>query len=297
VLTRLAIAAVLACIPAGCAGSDEERGSDPGSAGDPPAKTQNPSPPAPDAPVPHAPAALAERLVTTHRALDDAIARWRVEGDTDRGRSPRELTLYALDEQRIHLLLAKRRELAARVLPRTPGRIAAHVRATLRAKRELNALYVPVTRSHWRTGPAAPAGELLGYYREARRRFGVPVHVLAAVNFVESAFGRLRNTSTAGAQGPMQFIPSTWAAYGMGGNIRDPRDAILGAANYLHASGAPGDLRGALYAYNPSSHYVNAVLAYAERIRRDPRALFSYYAWQVYVRTKEGTRRITGPGL
>ncbi len=113
------------------------------------------------------------------------------------------------------------------------------MRATLRAKRELNALYVPVTRSHWRTGTAAPAGELLRFYREARRRFGVPVHVLAAVNLVESAFGRLRNTSTAGAQGPMQFIPSTWAAYGMGGNIRDPRDAILGAANYLHASGAP----------------------------------------------------------
>jgi membrane-bound lytic murein transglycosylase B len=182
------------------------------------------------------------------------------------------------------------------VLDRTPGRIAAHVRATLRAKRHLNRLYVPVTRRHWRTGPAAPAGELLRFYREARRRFGVPVHVLAAVNFVESAFGRLRNTSTAGAQGPMQFIPSTWAAYGMGGNIRDPHDAILGAANYLSASGAPGDVRGALYAYNPSSDYVNAVLAYADRIRRDPRAFFSYYAWQVYVRTTRGTERVTGPG-
>ena len=121
--------------------------------------------------------------------------------------------------------------------------------------------------------------------------------MLAAVNLIESAFGRLRNTSTAGAQGPMQFIPSTWAAYGMGGDIRDPRDAILGAANYLHASGAPRDIRRALYAYNPSDHYVNAVLAYAERIRRDPRALFSYYSWQVYVRTTAGTRRITGPGL
>jgi membrane-bound lytic murein transglycosylase B len=125
----------------------------------------------------------------------------------------------------------------------------------------------------------------------------VQVHVLAAVNLVESAYGRLRNTSTAGAQGPMQFIPSTWDAYGMGGDVRDPRDAILGAANYLSASGAPGDIRGALYAYNPSADYVNAVLAYAERIRRDPRAFFSYYAWQVYVRTTAGTRRITGPGL
>jgi soluble lytic murein transglycosylase-like protein len=235
--------------------------------------------------------------VTTHRALDAAVERWRHEGDLLRGAPPRDVTLYALDEQRIHLLLAKRRRLAARVLSRTPGRVAAHVRATLRAKRALNALYVPVARAHWRTGPAAPAGELLGFYREAKRRFGVPVHVLAAVNFIESAFGRLRNTSTAGAQGPMQFIPSTWAAYGLGGDIRDPRDSILGAANYLHASGAPRDVPRALFAYNPSRHYVDAVLAYADRIRRDRRAFLSYYSWQVYVRTTAGTRRITGPGV
>jgi soluble lytic murein transglycosylase-like protein len=253
-------------------------------------------PPVPDASIPRGPTALADRLTTTHRGLDAAVARWREDGDIDSGGPPDDVTLYALDEQRIHLVLAKRRALAARVLTRVPGQVAAHARGTLRAKRALNALYVPVTRSHWRTGRARPAGELLGYYREARQRFGVPVHVLAAVNFVESAFGRLRNTSTAGAQGPMQFIPSTWAAYGMGGDIRDPRDAILGAANYLHASGAPGDVRRALYAYNPSAHYVNAVMAYADRIRRDRRALFSYYAWQVYVRTTEGTRRITGPG-
>jgi membrane-bound lytic murein transglycosylase B len=286
VLTRLILCVVLASVSAGCA-----------SDADPSARRQAAPPPAPDSAIPRDAAALADRLTATHRALDAAIERWRGEGDPRRGAPPRDVTLYALDEQRLHLLLAKRRELASRVLARTPGRLAAHVRATLRAKSALNALYVPVTRSHWRTGRARPAGQLLAFYREARRRFGVPVHVLAAVNLIESAFGRLRNTSTAGAQGPMQFIPSTWAAYGMGGDIRDPRDAILGAANYLHASGAPADIRGALYAYNPSDHYVNAVLAYAERIRRDRRAFFSYYSWQVYVRTTAGTRRITGPGL
>jgi membrane-bound lytic murein transglycosylase B len=291
VLTRLTIVALLALAVAGCARSEDP---DDPAAG---RELQAEAPPAPDAPIPRQPAALAERLTATHRALDAAIARWRAEGDVRSARPPRDVTLYALDEQRIHLLLSKRRQLAADVLARTPGRIAAHARATLRAKRELSALYVPVTRRHWRTGPAAPAGALLDHYREARRRFGVPVHVLAAVNLVESAYGRLRNTSTAGAQGPMQFIPSTWAAYGMGGDIRDPRDAILGAANYLHASGAPRDISAALYAYNPSNHYVRAVLAYADRIRRDLRAFFSYYAWQVYVRTTEGTRRITGPGL
>jgi soluble lytic murein transglycosylase-like protein len=280
------ISALLACVALGCsspAGPQAERGEEP--------------PPGPDSAIPRHPGALADRLTATHLALDAAIERWREEGDIRTGGPPREVTLLALDEQRIHLLLAKRRRLAARVLALAPGTIAAHVRATLRAKRDLNALYVPVTRSHWRTGAAPPAGELLRFYREARRRFGVPMHVLAAVNFVESAFGRLRNTSTAGAQGPMQFIPSTWASYGMGGNIRDPHDAILGAANYLHASGAPRDIRRALFSYNPSSHYVNAVLAYAERIRRDRRAFLSYYSWQVYVRTTAGTRRITGPGL
>jgi membrane-bound lytic murein transglycosylase B len=133
------------------------------------------------------------------------------------------------------------------------------------------------------------------YYRGAQRRFGVGWPVLAAINFVESAFGRLRNSSAAGAQGPMQFIPSTWEAYGLGGDINDPHDAILGAANYLRANGAPGRLREALYRYNPSALYVNAVLAYTERIRRDPRAFLAYYSWQVFVRAPDGTRRITGP--
>jgi soluble lytic murein transglycosylase-like protein len=294
---RLVIAAMLASALAGCAGSDDGRPSASAAGGEPGMQAGSPPPPGPEAPIPRHRAALAERLTSTHRALDAAIAEWRRGRDAASERPPEEVTLYALDEQRIHLLLTARRRLAVGVLARAPGRIAAHVRATLRAQRELRALHVPVSRSHWRTGPAAPVSELLRFYREAQRRFGVPVRVLAAVNLVESAFGRLRNTSTAGAQGPMQFIPSTWAAYGLGGDIRDPHDAILGAANYLHASGAPRDLRRALYAYNPSAHYVNAVLAYAGRIRRDARNLFAYYAWQVFVRTPEGLRRITGPGL
>ncbi len=176
-----------------------------------------------------------------------------------------------------------------------PGRMAAHARASIRARRMLGRLSTPQSPTRFKTGPAQPAGRLLGYYREAQKRFGVSWRVLAAVNLVESAFGRMRNHSTAGAQGPMQFIPATWAAYGMGGDIRDPHDAILGAANYLHANGAPRDYGAALYHYNPSALYVDAVLAYAARIRRDSRNFFSYYAWQVFVRTPTGTRRITGP--
>jgi Transglycosylase SLT domain len=233
--------------------------------------------------------------VGTQRALDQAVDEWRERGDPGRGAPPDDVTLYALDQQRIHILLSARPQMAHDVLARLPGRIAAHVRASIRARRMLGRLSTPQKPSRFRTGPPRPAGRLLAFYREAQRRFRVGWHVLAAVNLVESAFGRMRNHSTAGAQGPMQFIPATWAAYGMGGNIRDPHDAILGAANYLHANGAPRDYRTALYRYNPSALYVNAVLAYADRIRRDARNFFSYYAWQVFVRTPDGVRRITGP--
>jgi membrane-bound lytic murein transglycosylase B len=78
----------------------------------------------------------------------------------------------------------------------------------------------------------------------------------------------------------MQFMPSTWQAYGLGGDISSSRDAVLGAANYLHRSGAPADERQALYAYNPSRLYVQAVLAYAGVMRRDPLAFLTYYAWE-----------------
>ena len=83
----------------------------------------------------------------------------------------------------------------------------------------------------------------------------------------------------------------------MGGNIHKPRDAILGAANYLHASGAPGDYREALYHYNPSTLYVDAVLSYARAMRRRSDAYYSLYTWQIFVLTPDGRRRLTGPGL
>jgi membrane-bound lytic murein transglycosylase B len=116
------------------------------------------------------------------------------------------------------------------------------------------------------------------------------------VNFVESAFGRIRSASEAGARGPMQFLPSTWRAFGMGGSIDDPHDAILGAANLLHHDGAPHELNRALFAYNHSTAYVRAIRRFARRMHADPRAFLTYYAWQVFVRTSKGVRRVTGPG-
>ena len=251
--------------------------------------------PAPDAQLPQDADRLARRLSDTHDSLGRAIDRWLAEGDR-RERAPREVKLYALHQQRIYILLTSRERLAGDVLDRLRGEVADEARDTLAARRELTSLSTPVAARHFRTGPAKPVGVLLRYYRKAERRFGVSWRVLAAVNFVESAFGRTRSKSTAGARGPMQFIPSTWRAYGMGGDIDDPHDAIMGAANYLHASGAPGDNRAALHAYNPSSAYVNAVLSYTHRIRHDPHALYSYYSWQVFVHTPSGIVQLTGPG-
>jgi membrane-bound lytic murein transglycosylase B len=250
------------------------------------------APPAVDAPVPKRPAAIAAALAETTRGLHDAIDDWRRSANAG-GPAPRDVSLWALHQQRLFLALTYDADLERRTLPLL-GREA---RATLAARRALVRLTPPTRRppGSFRTGPPAPAASLLRWYREAERRFGVEWEVLAAVNFVETGFGRLRSSSTAGAQGPMQFLPSTWRAYGLGGDVHDPHDAILGAANYLRASGARRDLRRALWAYNHSSLYVDAVVRYAAQLRRDEDVFFAYYAWQVFIKTPAGPRRITGP--
>jgi soluble lytic murein transglycosylase-like protein len=246
-------------------------------------------PPQPGAKIPQQPAALAAKLDSTLRDLNAAVDRWK--GLT--ARPPPDVTLEALYEQRISILLSEKPRLATAVFRRVLG--VRQVQSDVFARRELRRLSSPRPLRAFSTGPAAPAYRLRGFYTEAQRRFRVGWHVLAAVNYVESAFNKLRNSSTAGAQGPMQFLPSTWRAYGMGGNVHDPRDAILGAANYLHANGAPRNYARALYNYNPSPAYVDAVLRYARMIQIDTRAFYVLYSRQVFVRTPHGLVRLTGP--
>jgi soluble lytic murein transglycosylase-like protein len=252
-----------------------------------------PGAPPPNAPLPSGAAATAQRLSVATGSLNREIADWREAGTP---RPPRQLLLWALYQQRLYLRLGVAPpQLADAVVARLPAEQRGGVREVIVARRALRRLTPPTTLplSAFRTGPAEPADRLLGHYREAERRFGVPWHVLAAVNFIETAFGKVRSPSTAGAQGPMQFLPATWRAYGLGGDIDDPRDAILAAGNYLRASGAPGDLPRALYAYNHSTLYVDAVLAYSRAIRRDLRTYYGFHAWQVFVRTPSGYRRLT----
>jgi hypothetical protein len=263
-----------------------------------PTPSTSPSPavfaPRPNAPIPSDPVGLAAALVKVTRALHASIDRWREASTLDR--PPREIVLQALYQQRVCRTLADDPKLAAGVLARLPGDVALVPRTVVRSSDLLHSLVRPISKpTAFKTGRPKPAGVLLRYYREAERRFGIRWEVLAAVNYIESKFGRVRSTSYAGAQGPMQFIPSTWAAYGMGGDIQDPHDAILGAANYLRRSGAPHDYRRALYAYNHSRPYVDVILLYARMMERDIRNYFSLYNWQVYVLTTKGAVRITGP--
>ena len=121
--------------------------------------------------------------------------------------------------------------------------------------------------------PGDVPAALLPIYQRAAAAYALGPQgtaILAAINKIETAFGSNLNVSSAGAVGWMQFMPETWAAYGVDANgdgNRDPynpEDAIFAAANYLSASGAPGDWYGAIFAYNHADWYVAEVLASAE---------------------------------
>ena len=107
----------------------------------------------------------------------------------------------------------------------------------------------------------------------------MPWQVLAAINEVETDYGRDLSVSNAGAEGWMQFLPSSWATYGVDANgdgYKDPynpADAIFAAARYLRAAGAAGNLRGAIYAYNHSQAYVESVLLRAKLLGGTPSEL------------------------
>jgi membrane-bound lytic murein transglycosylase B len=184
-------------------------------------------------------------------------------------------------------------QLATLALAREPSRVqlatlaalaapaARTMRTNLDAAVALSRLVTP-RRSlpPWRIEPPPAPDTLLAYFKAAQASSGIAWQYLAAIEFVETKFGRVHGLSTAGAEGPMQFLPATWARYGRG-DVHNPRDAIFGAARYLLANGAPRHMSGALYHYNPSTDYVRAITDYANRMRADPRAYDGYYWWQV----------------
>ena len=117
---------------------------------------------------------------------------------------------------------------------------------------------------------------LLPIYQACGTEYGIPWQVLASINRIETAFGTNLNVSSAGALGWMQFMPSTWEAYGVDANDDgrkdpyNPVDAICAAARYLKAAGGAEDLRTAIFAYNHADWYVDEVLLYANQYGKLP---------------------------
>jgi murein DD-endopeptidase MepM/ murein hydrolase activator NlpD len=129
-------------------------------------------------------------------------------------------------------------------------------------------------RPNWLAAPSAPETlsypQLVALWQRAGGAYGIRWQVLAAINKVESNFGRNMGPSSAGAVGWMQFMPSTWERWGVDANgdgIADPwnaEDAVTAASRYLAATGGQTDLPGAVFSYNHAQWYVDEVLQLAE---------------------------------
>jgi len=143
----------------------------------------------------------------------------------------------------------------------------------------------------WELVDPGTVDQLMSYYHEAEAATGVPWYWLAAIHFQETRMGRIVGTSSAGAVGPMQFLPSTWAKC-CDGDPTVAHDAIVGAAKYLVAGGAPTDMPAALHHYNPNDSYVATVTAFAENMRDNPKLYNAYREWQVFYPTSAGTVRL-----
>jgi len=120
---------------------------------------------------------------------------------------------------------------------------------------------------------------LLPIYQAAGTAYGIPWQVLAAINEVETDYGRDLSVSSAGAEGWMQFLPSSWAQYGVDANgdgfidPYNPADAIFAAARYLRAAGGDTSIKAAIFSYNHSQAYVESVMLRAQLLGGTPSEL------------------------
>ena len=223
------------------------------------------------------PAQLADDLVADERALRDAST------------PEPALVAAAHREQATYRAIGRHPEWDATIRPRIPAELIDVYDRNVDARRQLQAMaHVRDTLPAWHIEQPIPSDELMGYYHQAESESGVGWNYLAAINFVETRFGSIVGVSSAGAQGPMQFLPSTFASYGQGGDITSPHDAIMAGGRYLAASGFVNDRDHAIYAYNHAHEYVQAVDDYAALIGADPAAFAAFHRWDVYYVTTAG---------
>jgi membrane-bound lytic murein transglycosylase B len=224
------------------------------------------------------PAGLADQIATAETTIrDDA--------------SPEvDLARAALAQQVAYRQLGVHPEWQTDVLAALPADLRRIAELHAAARREFRGMHSKLspTLPAWRIVRPEPSDVLLDAYRDAEAEFGIPWKYLAAINLVETGLGRIRGTSIAGAQGPMQFMPATWEAYGDGGDIDDTHDAIRAAARYLAANNGAQDIAGALFRYNHSNRYVVGVRIYADLIAEHPQAFLGFYHWGIWYLTDQG---------
>jgi len=156
------------------------------------------------------------------------------------------------------------------IVPAGPGTGVPFVLPSAEAPNAEGSLLLPLAwRERSAAQPAIAYPELEALWRSAGAAYGIPWEVLAAINKIESNFGRNMGPSSAGAVGWMQFMPDTWLRWGSDGDGDgiadpwDPQDGVYSAARYLAAAGGMADLRRSVFAYNHAEWYVDDVLELA----------------------------------
>lgn len=235
----------------------------------------------------------ADELSSPRSAAATAKTLARVEqGVRADDRDPDDLRELGRAQQLAYRALARHPEWVAEVLAAVPAEVRDAVQTNVDADAALAALTgdgpLSDTLPNWEIRSPQPATTLRGFYDEAEAASGVPWAYLAAIHLVETRMGRIHGLSSAGAQGPMQFIPETWERYGEG-DINNDRDAILAAGRYLDASNFATDLDRAIFSYNNDERYVAAIKAYAAVMLANPLAYDGYYEWRVFFATNGGT--------
>ena len=230
--------------------------------------------------VPAQPKAAAALLASVEAALRDPST------------AKADLPDLGHQQQVIYRVLSKDAVRSAAVVAALPLRWRSVAERHLAARREFLRMSRgrgPSTLPAWRIIPPEPAEQLISHYKKAEAATGIEWEVLAAVNLVETGMGRIDGVSVANAQGPMQFLPTTWTEPGIGaGDIRDPHDAIQAAARYLVRRGGLKDIRRGLWGYNNSDYYGRAVLLYASLMKDDPRAYTGLYHWEIHFNADAG---------
>jgi hypothetical protein len=202
-------------------------------------------------------------------------------------------------QQLLYRYLAAHADLDEAVLAAVGGDVRPYVERIVRARQfgqarqaaSTNQTPASDTLPAWTLVDPLSSDELIGDYHDAEAATGIAWYWLAAIHLQETRMGRIIGTSSAGAVGPMQFLPSTWTRCCTG----DPtisRDAIIGAATYLGQSGGLVDMQVALHEYNPNDSYVATVTAFAENMRDSPSLYAAYREWQVFYASSAGTIRL-----